>query len=266
MAEGGEVLGDGAPRGAVVLSRQCRFREGGAEHEAAVHATRGSDNGGEGEVRVSIDGKRVAEVSCVGWGFRSNRATMPFPWTIRSCAWATSIHPFFPNARAYRVVGSLGAEPSTSPTRPLVSSPSSSSRPLAPPDSLTACFLPPFSRPSPPNPKAVSLPPPPRSPSTRGVLRGSFGRGGVGDGRCGLNADEFDDDAEAEPTVGLFGRSIRGLAEVNFTAVAGGREEGKAIVMAGSGLSLLSGSGNVLPFVLASPSSSQKIPHCWLHR
>lgn len=40
--------------------------------------------------------------------------------------------------------------------------------------------------------------------------------------RCGLNADEFDDDAEAEPMVGLFGRSIRGLAEVNFTAVAGG--------------------------------------------
>uniref|UniRef100_A0A0E0ATC1 Uncharacterized protein n=1 Tax=Oryza glumipatula TaxID=40148 RepID=A0A0E0ATC1_9ORYZ len=90
--------------------------------------------------------------------------------------------------------------------------------------------------------------------------------------RCGLNADEFDDDAEAEPMVGLFGRSIRGLAEVNFTAVSGGlsvflrEEEGKAIVMAGSGLSLRSGSGNVLPFVLASPSSSQKIPHCWLHR
>uniref|UniRef100_A0A0E0QGU9 Uncharacterized protein n=1 Tax=Oryza rufipogon TaxID=4529 RepID=A0A0E0QGU9_ORYRU len=90
--------------------------------------------------------------------------------------------------------------------------------------------------------------------------------------RCGLNADEFDDDAEAEPMVGLFGRSIRGLAEVNFTAVSGGlsvflrEEEGKAIVIAGSGLSLLSGSGNVLPFVLASPSSSQKIPHCWLHR
>uniref|UniRef100_A0A0D3GYH5 Uncharacterized protein n=1 Tax=Oryza barthii TaxID=65489 RepID=A0A0D3GYH5_9ORYZ len=40
--------------------------------------------------------------------------------------------------------------------------------------------------------------------------------------RCGLNADEFDDDAEAEPMVGLFGRSIRGLAEVNFTAVSGG--------------------------------------------
>uniref|UniRef100_A0A0E0P174 Uncharacterized protein n=1 Tax=Oryza rufipogon TaxID=4529 RepID=A0A0E0P174_ORYRU len=85
MAEGGEVLGDGAPRGAVVLSRQCRFREGGAEHEAAVHATRGSDNGGEGEVRVSIDGKRVAEVSCVGWGFRSNRATVliePMGWAV----------------------------------------------------------------------------------------------------------------------------------------------------------------------------------------
>uniref|UniRef100_A0A0D3FNZ4 Uncharacterized protein n=1 Tax=Oryza barthii TaxID=65489 RepID=A0A0D3FNZ4_9ORYZ len=70
MAEGGEFGdGDGAPRGAVVLSRQCRFREGGAEHEAAVHATRGGDNGGEGEVRVSIDGKRVAEVLIepMGW-------------------------------------------------------------------------------------------------------------------------------------------------------------------------------------------------------
>uniref|UniRef100_A0A0E0P172 Uncharacterized protein n=1 Tax=Oryza rufipogon TaxID=4529 RepID=A0A0E0P172_ORYRU len=176
---------------------------------------------------------------------------MPFPWTIRSCAWATSIHPFFPNARAYRVVGSLGAEPSTSPTRPLVSSPSSSSRPLAPPDSLTACFLPPFSRPSPPNPKAVSLPPPPRSPSTRGVLRGSFGRGGVGDGVPSLSR-------AVRPQRRRVRRRCRGGTH--------GREEGKAIVMAGSGLSLLSGSGNVLPFVLASPSSSQKIPHCWLHR
>ncbi|KAF2941275.1 hypothetical protein DAI22_03g335250 [Oryza sativa Japonica Group] len=224
MAEGGEVLGDGAPRGAVVLSRQCRFREGGVEHEAAVHATRGSDNGGEGEVRVSIDGKRVAEVSCVGWGFRSNRATVLTDVEMMDV---------FP------------------PRRPLVSSPSSSSRPLAPPDSLTACFLPPFSRPSPPNPKAVSLPPPPRSPSPRGVLRGSFGRGGVGDGVPSLSR-------AVRPQRRRVRRRCRGGTH--------GREEGKAIVMAGSGLSLLSGSGNVLPFVLASPSSSQKIPHCWLHR
>uniref|UniRef100_A0A0D9ZD13 Uncharacterized protein n=1 Tax=Oryza glumipatula TaxID=40148 RepID=A0A0D9ZD13_9ORYZ len=99
MAEGGEVLGvargqkgaedgDGAPRGAVVLSRQCRFREGGVEHEAAVHATRGGDNGGEGEVRVSIDGKRVAKVSCVGWGFRSNRATVLTDVLIEPMGWA----------------------------------------------------------------------------------------------------------------------------------------------------------------------------------
>ncbi|EEE69135.1 hypothetical protein OsJ_28257 [Oryza sativa Japonica Group] len=75
--------------GAVVLSRReqlrgaatahttrCRFREGGAEHEVAVHATRGGGGGGEGEVRVSIDGKRVAEVRRVGWGFRGNRAAV----------------------------------------------------------------------------------------------------------------------------------------------------------------------------------------------
>ncbi|KAF0898386.1 hypothetical protein E2562_007228 [Oryza meyeriana var. granulata] len=79
------VGGGGAPRGAAVLSRReqlrgaaaahttrCRFREGGAEHEVAVHAIRG----GEGEVLVSIDGKRVAEVRRVGWGFRGNRAAV----------------------------------------------------------------------------------------------------------------------------------------------------------------------------------------------
>uniref|UniRef100_A0A0E0ATC3 Uncharacterized protein n=1 Tax=Oryza glumipatula TaxID=40148 RepID=A0A0E0ATC3_9ORYZ len=69
------------------------------------------------------------------------------------------------------------------PRRPLVSSPSSSSRRSLPPTPpLPDRLLPsPFSRPSPPNPQAVSLPPPPHSPSPRGVLRGSFGRGGVGD-------------------------------------------------------------------------------------
>ncbi len=71
---------------------------------------------------------------------------MPFPWTIRSCAWATSIHPFFPNARAYRVVGSLGAEPSTSPTRLfpfLILTPARS--PRLPDRLLPPPFLPPLS-------------------------------------------------------------------------------------------------------------------------
>uniref|UniRef100_A0A0E0BBM4 Uncharacterized protein n=1 Tax=Oryza glumipatula TaxID=40148 RepID=A0A0E0BBM4_9ORYZ len=178
---------------------------------------------------------------------------MPFPWTVRSCAWAISIHPFFPTARAYRVVGSLGAEPSTSPTCLF---PFLILTPFAPPDSPTARFLP-----LSPAPLHQTLRPSPylRLPTRHLPVASSAAPSGAAASaterprfleRCGLNADEFDDDAEAEPTVALFGRE----------------EEGKAIVMAGSGLSLLSGSGNVLPFVLASPSSSQKIPHYWLHR
>ncbi|TKW11698.1 hypothetical protein SEVIR_6G250300v4 [Setaria viridis] len=71
--------------GAVLVSRReqlrgaaaahvtrCRFREGGEEHEVAVHACRG----GDGELRVSIDGEKVAEVRRVGWGFRGNRAAV----------------------------------------------------------------------------------------------------------------------------------------------------------------------------------------------
>lgn len=51
---------------------RCRFREGGDEHEVAVHACRG----GEGELRVTIDGEKVTEVRRVGWGFRGNRAAV----------------------------------------------------------------------------------------------------------------------------------------------------------------------------------------------
>ncbi|CAL5000569.1 unnamed protein product [Urochloa decumbens] len=51
---------------------RCRFREGGEEHEVAVHACRG----GDGLLRVSIDGEKVAEVRQVGWGFRGNRAAV----------------------------------------------------------------------------------------------------------------------------------------------------------------------------------------------
>ncbi|CAO2207572.1 unnamed protein product [Urochloa humidicola] len=73
--------------GAVLVSRReqvrgaaaahvtrCRFREGGEEHEVAVHACRGG--GGEGLLRVSIDGEKVAEVRRLGWGFRGNRAAV----------------------------------------------------------------------------------------------------------------------------------------------------------------------------------------------
>lgn len=39
--------------------------------------------------------------------------------------------------------------------------------------------------------------------------------------RYGLNPDDFEDDAEAEPRVSLFGPSIRGLAEVDSVVVSG---------------------------------------------
>ncbi|PUZ52670.1 hypothetical protein GQ55_6G288100 [Panicum hallii var. hallii] len=78
-------LGAAVPRGAALVSRReqllgagaahvtrCRFREGGDEHEVAVHACRG----GDGLLRVSIDGEKVAEVRRVGWGFRGNRAAV----------------------------------------------------------------------------------------------------------------------------------------------------------------------------------------------
>jgi len=79
-------LGAAVPRGAAgLVSRReqlrgaaaahvtrCRFRDGGDEHEVAVHACRG----GDGLLRVSIDGEKVAEVRRVGWGFRGNRAAV----------------------------------------------------------------------------------------------------------------------------------------------------------------------------------------------
>ncbi|KAL6660963.1 hypothetical protein ACP70R_000347 [Stipagrostis hirtigluma subsp. patula] len=84
----GSGYGSGAaPRGALVSRREqlrgaaaahvtrCRFREGGAEHVVAVHYACGGA-AGEGEVRVSIDGEKVAEVRRVGWSFRGNRAAV----------------------------------------------------------------------------------------------------------------------------------------------------------------------------------------------
>jgi hypothetical protein len=56
---------------------RCRFREGGEEHEVAVHACRcDAAAAGEGQLRVSIDGEKVAEVRHLGWGFRGNRAAV----------------------------------------------------------------------------------------------------------------------------------------------------------------------------------------------
>ncbi|CAO2164890.1 unnamed protein product [Urochloa humidicola] len=63
-------------RGAAAHVTRCRFREGGEEHEVAVHACRGGGAGGEGLLRVSIDGEKVAEVRRLGWGFRGNRAAV----------------------------------------------------------------------------------------------------------------------------------------------------------------------------------------------
>ncbi|RLN03253.1 uncharacterized protein C2845_PM13G25620 [Panicum miliaceum] len=79
-------LGAAVPRGAAALVNRreqlrgagaahvtrCRFREGGDEHEVAVHACKG----GDGLLRVTIDGEKVAEVRRVGWGFRGNRAAV----------------------------------------------------------------------------------------------------------------------------------------------------------------------------------------------
>lgn len=54
------------PRGmAAAHGTQCRFWKGGDEHKVAVQAR----CGGDGELRVCIDGEKRAEVRQVGWGF-----------------------------------------------------------------------------------------------------------------------------------------------------------------------------------------------------
>ncbi|RLN39786.1 hypothetical protein C2845_PM01G26610 [Panicum miliaceum] len=63
--------------------RRGRFREGGDEHEVAVHACRG----GDGLLRVSIDGEKVAEVRRVGWGFRGNRAAVLADGEVVNIMW-----------------------------------------------------------------------------------------------------------------------------------------------------------------------------------
>uniref|UniRef100_A0A0E0C6U3 DUF1618 domain-containing protein n=1 Tax=Oryza meridionalis TaxID=40149 RepID=A0A0E0C6U3_9ORYZ len=61
---------------AVAHSTRCRFRADGAEHEVAV-VCRGEEWGTrDGEVAVSIDGKKVVEARRVKWNFRGNRTAV----------------------------------------------------------------------------------------------------------------------------------------------------------------------------------------------
>ncbi|CAN6203820.1 unnamed protein product [Urochloa humidicola] len=65
----------------VVHTTRCRFRDDGAEHEVTV-SCRGDEWGGgaaggrDGEVAVSVDGKKVVEARRVKWNFRGNRTAV----------------------------------------------------------------------------------------------------------------------------------------------------------------------------------------------
>ncbi|RLN36453.1 uncharacterized protein C2845_PM03G27520 [Panicum miliaceum] len=62
----------------LVHTTRCRFRDDGAEHEVTV-ACRGEEWGGlsrDGEVAVSVDGKKVVEARRVKWNFRGNRTAV----------------------------------------------------------------------------------------------------------------------------------------------------------------------------------------------
>ncbi|XP_062193626.1 uncharacterized protein LOC133897068 [Phragmites australis] len=60
----------------LVHTTRCRFRDDGAEHEVTV-ACRGEEWGSrDGEVTVSVDGKKVVEARRVKWNFRGNRTAV----------------------------------------------------------------------------------------------------------------------------------------------------------------------------------------------
>ncbi|CAD6220039.1 unnamed protein product [Miscanthus lutarioriparius] len=60
----------------LVHTTRCRFRDDGAEHEVTV-ACRGDEWGSrDGEVAVSVDGKKVVEARRVKWNFRGNRTAV----------------------------------------------------------------------------------------------------------------------------------------------------------------------------------------------
>ncbi|KAL6838510.1 hypothetical protein ACP4OV_031755 [Aristida adscensionis] len=65
-----------APAAQLVHTTRCRFRDDGAEHEVTV-ACRGEEWGSrDGEVAVSVDGKKVVEARRVKWNFRGNRTAV----------------------------------------------------------------------------------------------------------------------------------------------------------------------------------------------
>uniref|UniRef100_A0A0E0M4N8 DUF868 domain-containing protein n=1 Tax=Oryza punctata TaxID=4537 RepID=A0A0E0M4N8_ORYPU len=65
-----------AAAAALAHSTRCRFRDDGAEHEVTV-VCRGEEWGSrDGEVAVSIDGKKVVEARRVKWNFRGNRTVV----------------------------------------------------------------------------------------------------------------------------------------------------------------------------------------------
>jgi len=74
-----QVRGPAHAHAQLVHTTRCRFRDDGAEHEVTV-ACRGEEWGGgpsrDGEVAVSVDGKKVVEARRVKWNFRGNRTAV----------------------------------------------------------------------------------------------------------------------------------------------------------------------------------------------
>jgi len=65
-----------AAQAQLVHTTRCRFRDDGAEHEVTV-TCRGHEWGSrDGEVAVSVDGKKVVEARRVKWNFRGNRTAV----------------------------------------------------------------------------------------------------------------------------------------------------------------------------------------------
>ncbi|KAG8050272.1 hypothetical protein GUJ93_ZPchr0009g293 [Zizania palustris] len=65
-----------SPTAALAHSTRCRFRDDGAEHEVAV-VCRGEEwDSGDGEMAVSINGKKVVDARRVKWNFRGNRTVV----------------------------------------------------------------------------------------------------------------------------------------------------------------------------------------------
>jgi hypothetical protein len=60
----------------LVHTTRCRFRDDGAEHQVTVACRRDEWGSRDGEVAVSVDGKKVVEARRVKWNFRGNRTAV----------------------------------------------------------------------------------------------------------------------------------------------------------------------------------------------